>query len=449
MANPAADSWSITLGTPNKLTLHSGLQNFTFPLAPGCPLPVMPADIAALQAHDDAAVQAAVDKVLAALQQQQSSGGTASADPPPTTGGGTPTPPAPPAGQQQTVQVGPTRAFVEPADAVDSVAPGGTMVLDDGVYTKAFHCGGGITIKSASGNPFKCYFDGRGGNGGGHRMAWGKGMIHCDGSAGNATFDGIGFRNCGSPASGDNYSNEAALWFGDSDGSYDFKMTVRRCSFDGGANGVFTSGDSRLTVIETECIFGFIAPTGQNAYANGSGGHPAHDNYLECGTVEVSGCYFYGSIGHNVKLRTAKWNVHDNPCMMQDGGRAVDAADGGTGNISGNTFWTRTDRQGLMVGNAGGRYGNSNMIGYALESASQGAADLPITNNTLHITRNNSTIAVQGGVRGQAKGNTVNCYGSGSLQVQGTVIGLDGVSAPPGAPATAPAWPKPPSWATP
>lgn len=397
-----------------------------------------------------------IEEIKTFLGTPSAGTGTAPTPAPPTP---TPTPtpaptPAPPvAGNQKTVQVGPTRQFAEPADAAASLAAGGTLVLDDGVYRKAFHIENeGVTIKSASGNPFKCYFDGQGGQGGGHMMAWQKGMLHASRSI---TVDGVGFRNCGGAGSDDNHSNEAGIWLGDSAAATPpntgkWQATVRRCAFDNCGNGVFTSSEPNLTVVEIECIFGYIAPNGMNAYAAGKGAHPAHDNYLECDNVDVSGSYFYGSVGHNVKLRSAAWNVHDNPVMTQDGGRVLDAADGGKGAFTGNTVFTRTDRQAQVVAGVAGRFGNANMIGYALESQSKGVADLAMTKNTLHISRLNSVIAAAAGTRIVADAsNVAKFYGQGSLVLQGNVSGgLSGGSAPPGAP-PAPALPPPPAWATP
>jgi hypothetical protein len=326
----------------------------------------------------------------------------------------------------------------EPADVVGNVPPGGTLVVEDGRYLKPFHLETeGIVIRSASGNPFACYFDGQGGAGGDHNLAWSKGMIHSNRSI---SVYGIGFRNCGSPASGTNYSNEAGAWIGDtSEAPGIVSARVQRCAFDNCGNGVFAPHEANVHLIVTECLFGYLQPNGQNAALNGQGG-PAHDNYVAASEVEVSHCYFWGCAGHNVKSRSASTWVHDNPCMVQDGGRAFEAPDGGEARFENNTVHTRTDRP-------PGTYNNSNMLAYCSESQSQGAGTLTMARNTLHISRMNSTIWAAAGTIASS-GDTVHYYGPGSLQLQGNVTGLEPGSAPPNAP-SAPALPQPPDWAKP
>jgi hypothetical protein len=297
-----------------------------------------------------------------------------------------------------------------------------------------------MTIRSASGNPYKCIFDGQGGYGGGHRLAWGKGMIH---SSRGITLIGLGFRSCGSPASGTMYSNEGGVWIGDSDGTTPETVTVQRCAFDNNANGIFTAYDKNLTLRVVECLYGYIASNGHNAASEGRGGGPAHDNYVGVGKIEVTGSMFWGCCGgHNVKSRSAETNVHDNPCMTQDGGRVFEQPDGGKGTFKNNVVHTRTDR---TTSPPAGTYGNANMIAYCSEGSGQGTPGMAMTGNTLHISRLNSTIWAAAGAI-VSSGDTVHYYDSGSLQLQGNVQGLSQGSAPPGAP-HAPALPKPPAWA--
>lgn len=346
-------------------------------------------------------------------------------------------PPAIAAIPADAVWCGPSKPIKEPADAVASVPAGGTLVLEDGRYLKAFHVETeGITIRSASGNPYKCYLDGQGGYGGGHRLAWGKGMLHTNKSA---TVIGIGFRACGSVKSGTTYSNEAGVWAGDTAAGSPVNVLVQRCAFDNNANGCFCAGEANIKFVVAECIYGHIAPNGMNAAAGGASVGPAHDNYLAAGTVEVSHSYFYGCCnGHNVKSRAGATYVHDNPCLTQDGGRALDACDGGDVRLTNNTIHTRTDR-------AAGMYSNSNCIAYCNEGVGQGARTFSMAGNTLHLSRLNSTIwAAHGTI--ESANDTVQYYGNGSLQLQGNVIGLSQGSAPPGSPA-APALPAPPAWA--
>jgi hypothetical protein len=327
----------------------------------------------------------------------------------------------------------------EPADVLGQVPPGGTLVVEDGRYVKPLPTDNdGIIVRSASGNPYACYFDGQGGHGGGHNLAWDKGMIYAYRSM---TVIGIGLRNCGSPASGTNYSNEGGVWVGDTDyaGVPKVDVLVQRCAFDNCANGVFAAAEPRISIRVAECVFGHLGPNGQNASMQ-SGGGPAHDNYLQCGEVEVSHCYFYGCAnGHNVKSRAVISNVHDNPCMCQDGGRAFEATDAGEARFDNNVVYTRTDRPPPW-------HGNSNLLAYGAESAANGVSKpLTMSGNTLHISRYGSTVwAGVGSIT--ASGDTVNYYADGSLRLDGNISGLEAGSAPPGAPA-APAMPQPPQWA--
>jgi hypothetical protein len=327
----------------------------------------------------------------------------------------------------------------EPADAVASVPQGGTLVVEDGVYVKAFHVENeGISIRSASGNPYACVLDGQGGYGGGHKLAFGKGMIHTSKSL---EVIGIGFRNCGSIASGSNYSNEAGIWAGDSAPGTPITVRAPRCADDNCANGNFCAGEQHIAFEVVEYLFGFLQPNGQNAAAGGAGCGPAHDNYLAAGVVEVSHSHFWGCCnGHNVKSRAPDTDVHDNPCMTQDGGRAMEACDGGDARFANNVVHTRTDR-------AVGQFNNSNMVAYCNEGTSHGADTLAMGGNTLHVSRAGSTIWAAAGTIASTN-DTVRYYASGSLVLQGNVTGLQQGSAPPGAPA-APGLPQPPSWAIP
>jgi hypothetical protein len=322
----------------------------------------------------------------------------------------------------------------EPADVLGEVPPGGTLVVEDGTYYRTFHTENqGIVIRSASGNPYHCVFDGRGGEGGGHPLEWHKGMIHANRST---TVIGIGFRNCGSPASGSDYSNEAGIWIGDVGGA-EAKVLVQRCAFDGNANGIFCAHEDNTEVRIAESLFGYLAPNGQNASLNGQGG-AAHDNYVAAGVVEVSHSYFWGCAGgHNVKSRSPRTSVHDNACMTQDGGRVFEAPDGGEASFARNTVFTRTDRQGVS-------YGNANMLAYCSENQNNGAGTLQMSDNVLHVSRMNSVIwAAAGSIR--ASGDSVHCYGDGSLKLEGNVSGIQGV--PPSG--SAPPLPAPPDWARP
>jgi hypothetical protein len=114
-----------------------------------------------------------------------------------------------------------------------------------------------------------------------------------------------------------------------------------------------------------------------------------------------------------------------------------EAPDGGEASFARNTVFTRTDRQGVS-------YGNANMLAYCSENQNNGAGTLQMSDNVLHVSRMNSVIwAAAGSIR--ASGDSVHCYGDGSLKLEGNVSGIQGV--PPSG--TAPSLPNPPAWAQP
>ena len=355
---------------------------------------------------------------------------------------------------QTAMAVGPTRTIKEPADALQYLADGATITLDDATYVKAFHnTVKGLTVVSASGMPRLCTLDGQYGHGAGHDMAYHKGMIH---SGLPITIKGIGFVRCGGINGTDTYSNEAAVWLGDSSDTtttpatspttVPWKATITGCTFDDCANGIFTSSEPALTLEVTGNVFGFKAPNGMNAAAASLGAHPAHDIYFEGGEIDATGNYFYGGPSHNVKTRSGRTTVTGNPLMCQDGGRVLDACEGGYVTFSGNQCWTRTDRQGQAIGANTGAYGNSNLLEYALENTNHGAPGAVLSSNTFHISRNSSTIACPAGATITSTGDQVIYYDQGSLVLQGNVVGLTQGGALPGA-GSAPPLPAPPAWA--
>jgi hypothetical protein len=362
----------------------------------------------------------------------------------------TTTTPAPVAGQVAAITVGPGQAIAEPADALASIAPGGTITMLPGTYRKTLaNSTANVTLRCQV--SMKCVIDGQGGFGAGHRMAWGKACVL---TTVTMTLDGIKFVNCGSPASGGNYSNEAAVYLDDDGtGTPNRVLTVRHCSFDNNANGIFAN-NAGGTVLVDESVFGFAAPNGMNGATNGTANGPAHDLYLHVAHVEVRGSYFYGSAAHNIKTRSPDTNAHDNPVLTSDGGRVVDLSDGGKLTFANNGVWTRDDtifpKRTIQSGLRDGLWGNSNLLGVGTENLNAGAPSGALTGNTFNIGRQNSTFWVNAGSL-TASGNKVGLFGSGSIQVQGNLTGdISGASAPPGAAAHAPAPPLPPStWFSP
>lgn len=379
--------------------------------------------------------------------QTPGSGGDTGAAPAPAQ-----TPAAPIATGQASMAVGPTRTIKEPADALPYLADGAIITLDDGVYLKPFHnTVRGLAIVSTSGMPRRCVMDGQGGHGGGHTMAWQKAFIH---SSVPIVVHRVGFVRCGSTGSTEIYSNEAAIWLGDTNdgsGSQPPKPTTEpwavqivECTFDDCANGIFTAAEPALTLVQTGSIFGGVKPNGMNAAAAGLGTHAAHDIYSSAGANDISASYFFGGPGHSVKTRSDKTNVHDNPLMCQDGGRVLDACEGGTVLFTGNTVFTRLDRQGQAIGQNTGAYGNSNLLEYAGENANHGTPGALMSNNRFHITRSGSTIATGNGGSITSASDVAYTYGAGSLNIQGAITGGPLVQPMVGVP---PPMPAVPDWA--
>lgn len=387
------------------------------------------------------------------MEQVASAGGTVSVQVPTTPAAVPDTSPAPAsaviASNQLFMAVGPTRAVKEPADALQYMALGGTITCDDATYIKPFHnTVAGLIINSASGFPRRCVFDGQGGHGNGHNMAYQKGFIH---SGLPISIKRLGFKRCGGILGTDVYSNEAAIWLGDSGGQsptptdQHWAVSVVECTFDDCANGIFTSVEPALDLTVTGNIFGALAPNGMNAAAAGLGAHAAHDIYFEGGNIDVGFCMFFGGAGHAVKTRSARAIVHDNPLMCQDGGRVLDAAEGGIVAFTDNKVWTRIDRQGITIGTNTGAFGNSNLLAYAGENVKHGTPGLAMGGNTFNISRPGSTIMAGFGSTITSSNDTVSFFGQGSLAAQGNVVGLPVGSAPPGA-GSPPALPTPPAW---
>lgn len=399
---------------------------------------------------------------LAAILQQLKTmslgggGGIAVGEPPPPGGGVVPPPggggttPPPPTGQVAALTVGPGQAIAEPADALGNMAPGGVMTVVAGTYRKTFASGvDNLTIKCAE--PMKCIMDGQGGYGLGHRMAWGKACMLTQ----NASLTVVGFKfiNCGSPQSGNNYSNEAAIYLDDGGDGKPHTLLVQHSSFDNNANGLFAANELGTVVVDSN-VFGFKAPNGMNGAANGTANGPAHDMYLAAKSVEVKGNYFYGSAAHNVKTRTAQTIVHDNPVMTMDGGRVVDLSNGGALTFANNGVWSRDDTtfpaRTLQSGLKAGLFGNSNLLGVGTENVNDGVPSGAITGSTFNLARTNSTFWVNAGAL-TSSGNTVKLFGQGGIQVQGNLTGdLGAASALPNAPAHGPVPPfPPPAWFAP
>jgi hypothetical protein len=405
MPNPAATRYELT---PTSLTVYAvGNAKFTFPLAASFTAPPPSAvDVAALasvlEQHTDASVAAALATVLAAIEATHPTS-------PPTT----PPPDTAPTSKTDLITVGPGQITKEIATAVPFMNPGGTILCEDATYLLPFHNAvWDLKIQSLSGNPRACKMDGRGGNGGGHRLAYDKAMVH---TAAQLTINGIGFERCGSVTSDTSHSNEAAIYAEEFPQAGFLKLV--HVAIDDCANGVFIPGDLKLsgnvTYNEIECAFGYLKPNSQSNPANSG---PSHDRYVGGAAVHIKGSYSYGCTnGHAVKCVSPSLLMEDCPWIASSGGRAVEMPHGGVGIIRGCALVSRDD-------------GNANFIGLADEDNSLGGVpSLTIDGGAMLIGRSPSQFFIGAGATVTVNANVAAAYfGGGDVGVKGSgsLVGL-------------------------
>ncbi|MDB5243770.1 MAG: hypothetical protein JWP57_4396 [Spirosoma sp.] len=319
-------------------------------------------------------------------------------------------PTAPPT-SSSSLRVGPSRELKEIADAIPFAQPGGEIVADDAVYLKPFHSDvWDLKIRSASGNPYRCLMDMRGGNGGGVRMAWEKSAMHL---GAQTTIVGIGVIRAGSLTSGRNYSNEAAF-YAENFARPGF-LRLERCAVDNSGNGVFIPADrgasGNISYIERECIFGAKA---SNSVSNPQNSGPSHDRYIGCPIIDIDGSLDFGCVnGHSIKSG-ADMTLVKNSYMASHGGRAVELPYGGTGQFTNCTIVSRDD-------------GNANFIGFADEEHRlPGLPTLTFDGGQILVGRSPSTIFVGAGANVLINPNVMVGSFGGFLAVEGggTVKGL-------------------------
>lgn len=292
-----------------------------------------------------------------------------------------------------TVDVGPGQTFPEMADAMPYVAPGFTMNVHSGSYYKPFIVPtgyDGFTIQAAAGasaDTITC--NGRGGyytglmydytawtgnlaySGTGpknpFRLAQGKGfaLVQCGG-----TVSGLGFRDCGGGYTYDlshagmptsyeadvpsavidgivvweRMGGEAAVYvINANSGTSTFTTNITRCTFDGGANGIFVPNFSsgggpgtgnqvgNLTLNIDHCDFSTHFPCG-----NTDGGL-AHNVYVNAQFVNVTNSNFYGCYANTLKSRSPNLTITN--CFLESWcGRCIDWPEGGNLVVNNTTF---------------------------------------------------------------------------------------------------------------
>lgn len=174
--------------------------------------------------------------------------------------------------------------------------------------------------------------DGQRGVGAGHRLSFGKGIIHV-----STTFTarGIGFVNGGG---GDNTSDgETSVYAEDFTGPG--TVSLEYCAFDGNEDGIFSpAGGSRalVTYLINYGVFGRLVP-------NGDPDGLSHDTYICAHKFEVRNSIFCGtSAGNTIKSRSPNVLVEDS-FVGRRHGRWIDLPGATDLVTSRNTFVTFPD----------------------------------------------------------------------------------------------------------
>ena len=167
--------------------------------------------------------------------------------------------------------------------------------------------------------------DGQGGVGAGHRLSYGKGILHTRSS--NTVIQDVGFINGG--GADNNSDGEAGFWVGDGQIGL---TTLRRCDFSACENGVFAQSGSGDLLMDN-CSFG---TTGANGLNDGR----SHDNYVCGNSATIINCHYVGnSRGNQIKSRARTLTIK-NTYIGRDGGRWIDMPGATDATSTGNTFVT-------------------------------------------------------------------------------------------------------------
>lgn len=248
--------------------------------------------------------------------------------------------PPPPVGTDPGTATGPEPSPFQLA----ILTPGGTYNVPEGIAACARHVGFDQSIIGAGMR--KSILDGLGGIGSGHRLAWGKGILHFARDAGlgpmSILIRDLGFTN-GGGADGAS-DGEAALYFENFEGL----AHVLRCAFDGGENGIFTPTNfngSLVDLVVEACVFGRNRAIG---LPDGS----SHNAYIGTRSVTVKNSILLPSNGNQWKIRGPKGDFIGN-YNRRNGGRFLDLPGGAVVNSSGHIYITEP---GAISNNAFGFY---------------------------------------------------------------------------------------------
>jgi len=274
------------------------------------------------------------------------------------------------------ILVGPTRTYTNPAAAIGVMKASDVMILDDGTYTSVFDVPdtlNGFVIKSASGNPYKCKIDGRGGVGSGYKLSYGKGIIHVRSPG---TIQGIGFVNGGG---GDGVSDGEAGVYAENFVAAG-TLNLVNCSFDGNENGIFvpswkaSSPGQYVDLVVNNCIFS--KNVGNGIVPDGQG----HNVYIQGKSYKsINSIHFPSKYGNNQKTRSPVITISDQ-YNKHDQGRCLDIPSGGQLTVTGGVY------------TAVGPTAVSNFFSYASENTDSGVYVPTINGLTIVGARYNDAI---------------------------------------------------------
>lgn len=258
--------------------------------------------------------------------------------------------PTPGTSQENILKVGSGQAYSKPSDVLKDLKEGDTIEIDAGTYTDVFVLNkNNITIRGVGGMPkIKAPA----------HISNGKAIFVLDGEnlvLENLEISGATVRD----------KNGAGIRFQSG------TLTVRNCYFHHNENGILSSAAKNGKNME------LLVEDSEFAY-NGHGDGYSHNIYvghISKFTLEHSYSHhtnFGPDAGHLVKSRASINIIIDNRIMDESDGRAsrqIDLSNGGESTIEGNLI-----HQGINAT-------NSNLLGYALEGASNSSQNLTVKNN--------------------------------------------------------------------
>ncbi len=319
MANPPISRVEFT---PTSMIVVAGATKFTFPLAAtgaaalSVPFANVDAMLAAIGKHIDDGLAAIGTKLDAAVASLAS-----------------PAPAAAPAA--------PAAPASNPLWFMNQqLSPNKLITLPEGTEPGHLHIGPENTpIVFEGAGMRKTLLDGQGGLGSGHRLSYGKGIVH---TMGPAVFRNIGFVNAGGA---DGVSDgetsvypEGFLTAG--------QLLLQLCAFDGCENGVFAppGGSTLVDYVLDRCVFG---RNKNNGLADGR----SHDTYVCSGTFRIMASIFVGnSVGNTIKTRSPRLDVSDS-YIGRSNGRWLDCPGATVATSTRNTY---VSLPGCASGNAMG-----------------------------------------------------------------------------------------------